>query len=43
MSKDQISAQVGSRGQFMVSNAKGGLLSLVSNCEIQDARNVIYS
>lgn len=43
MSKDQLSAKVGSRGQFMVSNAEGGLLSPVPSCEIQDERSIIYS
>ena len=43
MSKDQISAKVGHRGQFMAFNAEGVLLSPVPNWEIQDARNITYS
>lgn len=35
MSKDQISAKIGSRGEFMVSDAKGGLLSQGPSCENQ--------
>lgn len=42
MSKDQVSATVGSRGQFMVSHVEGGLLSPVPSCEIQGVRNITY-